>query len=130
MRYILITVISFCLLSCASTERKKMIAENISAQAAQEMITNGDVLILDVRTKQEFEDGHIKGALNIDIRESDFMTQIEKLDRSKNYIIHCKSGGRSAVALEKIKDMGFSTMYHMNGGIIEWAQHNLPIEQK
>ncbi len=91
----------------------------ISVVEAKEMIVrnkkNADFVILDVRTPEEFAEEHLSGAVNIDIHEDDFPEKIDKLDRKKTYLVHCKSGGRSRAAVELMLEMGFSKVYNVRG---------------
>ncbi len=80
------------------------------------------IVILDVRTPGEFKSGHLKGAKNIDFRADDFQKKLEKLDRSKPYLVHCRSGGRSTSSLAVFKKLGFREVYHMDGGMIGWKK--------
>ncbi|BBM82912.1 rhodanese [Candidatus Uabimicrobium amorphum] len=129
MKRLLFLIVVF-LLSCSSTpERDKNVFENVSAKQAQTIMEDSSVVVLDVRTANEYNDGHIKDALNIDIKSENFMDEMQKLDKDTTYVMHCRSGGRSAMALEKVKDFGFKKIYHMDGGMLEWAENNLPIEK-
>ncbi|HET8753125.1 MAG TPA: rhodanese-like domain-containing protein [Salinimicrobium sp.] len=77
--------------------------------------------ILDVRTEAEVEEGKIPGAKNIDIyKGQEFLDEIEKLDKSKNYYIYCRSGGRSAQAAAIMGQKGFNNTYNLLGGFSEW----------
>ena len=129
MQKYLFLVIMF-LLSCTSTtERDNNMTENVSAKQAQTIMQDSSVVVLDVRTAQEYNEGHIKNAVNIDFRSQNFVSEMQKLDKNTTYVMHCKSGGRSTMALDKIKDLGFKKIYHMNGGMLEWAENNLPINK-
>ena len=78
-------------------------------------------LVLDVRTPQEFEEGYIPEAININIYEAQlFLDALEKLDKSKNYYVYCRSGNRSRQACALMNTLGFATAYNLEGGIIEW----------
>lgn len=78
-------------------------------------------VILDVRTEDEFNEGFIANAINIDIhRGQDFVNEIEALDKSKNYYVYCRSGMRSAKACEIMNQLGFENAYNLIGGITEW----------
>ncbi|WP_144893664.1 rhodanese-like domain-containing protein [Flavobacterium tiangeerense] len=80
-----------------------------------------NTVILDVRTEDEFNDGFIANAINIDIhRGQDFVTEIEALDKNKNYYIYCRSGMRSAKACEIMNQLGFENTYNLLGGILDW----------
>ncbi|MBT8205095.1 MAG: rhodanese-like domain-containing protein [Eudoraea sp.] len=78
-------------------------------------------LILDVRTPQEFEEGYIPEAININIYEPQrFLDALEKFDKSKNYYVYCRSGNRSRQACALMNNLGFPTAFNLQGGIIEW----------
>ena len=88
------------------------------------------VQVIDVRSIDEYDKEHIKGAKVIDVRKSDFESQLAKLDRKKPYILHCRSGSRSSKALKVFKKLGFSKVYHMNDGMIDWKKAGLETESK
>jgi rhodanese-related sulfurtransferase len=77
-------------------------------------------VLLDVRTPEEFQSGHLPGAVNIDVQKDDFEQNIQPLDKNKTYLIYCKSGRRSEKALKMLYDAGFKKAYHLKGGIIAW----------
>ncbi|RTY66646.1 rhodanese-like domain-containing protein [Flavobacterium sp. GSP27] len=80
-----------------------------------------NAVILDVRTEDEFSEGYIANAINIDIHSGqDFVTEIEALDKNKKYYVYCRSGMRSAKACEIMNQLGFENAYNLIGGIIEW----------
>lgn len=80
-----------------------------------------NAVILDVRTEAEFNEGIIADAINIDIHLGQaFITEIEALDKTKNYYVYCRSGMRSAKACEIMNEIGFEHAYNLIGGITEW----------
>ncbi len=81
-----------------------------------------DTTILDVRTPAEFAEGHLPGAVNIDVNSPDFTTAIADLDKTTPYAVYCRSGNRSATALRIMADQGFTGAYHLGGGIGAWSQ--------
>lgn len=87
-----------------------------------------DVQLLDVRTPDEYNEGHLKGALNIDWRGTDFADQVAKLDKNKPVMVYCLGGGRSSAAAEKMQEMGFTTIYNMEGGFMKWTNANKPVD--
>jgi len=91
------------------------------------MCIDGGAIILDVRTKEEFEEGHMEGSMNIDFHNASFKEQVEKLDKSRSYVVYCASGGRSMKAAQMMLDMGFEDVHSMSGGITEWAKEGSPI---
>ena len=86
--------------------------------------------VIDVRTLEEHDEECIKGARVIDVSKSDFESELSKLDRGRSYIIHCRSGGRSAKALEVFKNLGFSKVYHMDCGMKGWKKAGMATESK
>lgn len=75
-----------------------------------------EVILLDVRTSQEFNGGHLDGAVNMDWFSEDFNTQVETLDKQKTIYVYCKAGGRSLKAQERLKQLGFSNVVNLEGG--------------
>ncbi len=80
-----------------------------------------NAVILDVRTEDEYNDGIIENAINIDIHKGqDFIAELESLDKNKNYYVYCRSGARSAKACEIMKELGFENAFNLLGGILDW----------
>lgn len=79
-----------------------------------------DAVILDIRTPEEYEEGHIAGSKNINMYDEEFWQEIGKLDRSASYALYCRSGGRTAKALMMMERMGFESVGHLAGGILDW----------
>lgn len=80
-----------------------------------------DARVLDVRTEAEFLEGYIPDATNIDIYKGQgFLDEVNKLDKSKNYYVYCRSGARSAQAAALMNQQGIENTYNLMGGITEW----------
>ncbi len=93
----------------------------------KQLLQNHDVQLLDVRTPDEFAAGHIRGAVNINIFDHNFISEIEKeLDKSRPVAVYCRSGKRSADAATKLAAKGYKVT-NLEGGIIAWADAGLPI---
>lgn len=88
----------------------------------KKIVDQKEVLVLDVRTRQEYEVGHLPSAINIDIYASDFWERISELDRDQKYAVYCRSGNRSSQAINMMKDMGFSQLVELDGGVIAWTR--------
>lgn len=86
-----------------------------------------DFVILDVRTPEEFAEGHIVGAVNLDVQAKDFEKKLRALDRKKSYLVYCRTGNRSRKATVAMEALGFRSIFHMNEGIVRWKQQNLPL---
>lgn len=82
--------------------------------------------IVDVRTPDEYTEGRIKDAKNINWNGDDFDTEIVKLDKDKPVYVYCYSGGRSSSAVSKMKKLGFKNIYELDGGIKSWRKAKLP----
>lgn len=79
-------------------------------------IKEPNMIILDVRTPEEYAAGHVDGAVNIDFYASDFTGQLKKLNKSDAYSIYCRSGARSGKALVIMNDLGFTNVADLQGG--------------
>ena len=86
-----------------------------------------DLVILDVRTQAEFDQGHLEGAVVIDFYAADFAEQLSQLDPSVPYLVYCQSGNRSGQATSLMADLGFANVTDVDGGIAAWGQAELPI---
>jgi rhodanese-related sulfurtransferase len=95
----------------------------------QENQGNPGFIILDVRTSSEFHNGHIEGALSIDVNLPSFSEELEQLDRNATYLVYCRSGNRSRTALAIMEDLGFTRIYHLTNGITQWVDAGLPVRQ-
>ena len=76
--------------------------------------------IIDVRTPEEYEEGHIEGAQNINIKSEAFVTEIENLSKSDTLLIYCRSGRRSLYAAQVMVSIGFQRIYDLEGGFLNW----------
>lgn len=100
---------------------------DLSAQEFQAKTLESGVVTLDVRTPGEFFNGHIAGAMNIDVEGMNFNSEIEKLDKSATYAVYCRSGRRSEIAVQAMKDAGFKDLFNMKAGTEEWSAAGLPL---
>lgn len=98
-------------------------SKKIEPKKAKELIEKNkddpSFRIIDVRTKEEFSENHVKGALNIDIHDDGFKKIISKLDRSKTYLVYCKAGGRCSSAAELMEESGFKKVYSVMGWLFD-----------
>ena len=86
--------------------------------------------IIDIRTPQEFKDGKICGAINIDSRSAEFQTKINSLNKEKPVLIYCTRGVRSKFAMEILQQLGFTIVYELDGGINEWIRAGKPVKKQ
>ena len=95
---------------------------NITAGNFQKTVKEQDAIVIDVRTPMETAEGVIEGCdMMIDFKSSNFGAEIAKLDKSKAYVVYCRSGGRSASASQYMIDNGFKKVYNLEGGITGWT---------
>lgn len=101
--------------------------EDTDVQGFAELIANPDVVLLDVRTAEEFAEGHIAGAVNMDQAQSDFIEKAQAaLPTDKTIAIYCRSGRRSASAAGRLAAVGYKCV-NLKGGIVAWKGANLPV---
>lgn len=118
-RHLFFLLLSFTILSCKGQPSKTL--ESIPAETfAKKINETPKAQILDVRTPEEFASEHIDNAINIDWFGNDFVANVEKLDKSKPVFVYCKSGGRSSKAVAKLQELGFTTIYDLQGGMLKW----------
>lgn len=101
---------------------------HLNAQQAQKLVAEKKVIVLDIRTSQEFSAGHIGGATNINFRAGNFDKAIAALDRNQTYLLYCASGNRSTQALPIFEKLEFKSLYHLDGGLKAWQKEKLPVE--
>ena len=109
------------------------IAEDITPQESFSLIQENqgkpDFVIIDVRTPEEFAEGHIENAINIDYYSDAFRDNINQLDKNKTYLIYCRSGNRSGKALDIMEELDFLEAYNILGGITAWQAEGLPVAE-
>lgn len=87
-----------------------------------------DLVVLDVRTPEEFADGHLPGATMLDFYRTDFAEQLATLDRDVPYVLYCRSGNRSGQALEMMESLGFTSVQEVAGGVLSWTDAGLELQ--
>ena len=103
--------------ACGQTDNEQVLSPDIFSQ---KLSNANDGQLVDVRTPEEFKEGHLKGAVNIDFYNEDFESQIETLDKNKPVFVYCGSGGRSASTAAILNKAGFKEVYDLEGGIVQW----------
>ena len=134
-KILLLTFVLISFMACGQKENAKSNSTN-AGQASISLISpadlnkaNKDILLIDVRTPQEFASGHLENAVNINYFDSDFNEQFKTLDKNKAVYLYCKSGRRSANAAEKLEDMGFVKIYDLEGGVVNWQSKGLTLSK-
>lgn len=102
------------LFSCGTNGQDFSNIKNIKAAELDSILQTEKPIILDIRTKGEYNQGHLKNALNLDFYSPDFKTKVAKLDKEKTYVLYCRSGNRSGQSLVHFTD--FKKIYHLNRG--------------
>lgn len=123
----LVMVSAVILTGCSNTTDS---ATNLDPAAFKAKTQEAGVIVLDVRTTQEFNEGHIENAININVESDSFLSQIESLDKSKSYAVYCRSGRRSADAITKMANQNFTSLTNLNGGIIDWTNAGFALVTK
>ncbi len=100
---------------------------HVDAAGAAALIKEKRVVVVDVRTPEEYADGHIAGSTNIDFAARDFQKKLNALSRTNTYLVHCASGGRSTLSLETFKKLGFKSVVHLDGGFRAWKKAEQPV---
>jgi rhodanese-related sulfurtransferase len=123
-RSIFFLLVSFVILSCNGQAAKNI--KTIEAKDfAETMNTTQNPQILDVRTPEEFTEGHIDNAANVNWLGDRFVADAEKFDKTKPVFVYCKSGRRSKKATEKLQELGFKNIYELEGGFMKWSAAGL-----
>lgn len=103
-------------------------AKNLTAEEADALLKqNQGVVVLDVRTPEEFASSHLARATNLNYFDPHFQDKLAKMDKTRLYLVHCASGGRSAKAREILKKLNFQHIYHLEGGMQAWQKAGKPV---
>ncbi len=124
MKKVIALFASVLLLTGCSTSSS---TNNLSVTEFSSKTAESGVVTLDVRTPGEFNEGHVEGAQLIDFQSGNFENEIATLDKSKTYAVYCRSGSRSGQAVKVMSDAGFTSVYNLNGGVIDWTIAGLPL---
>lgn len=99
----------------------------VDVTTLQSELSKGNVQLIDVRTPQEWGNGHIEGARHIDWFSEDFKSEVSKLDKDAPVRLYCAAGGRSEEARELLREMGFKNVLDLEGGIGVWKKAGAPV---
>lgn len=95
--------------------------KTVEAKKFQRLMKKKNAVLLDVRTLEEYKEGHIPGSQQIDVlKTDDFKARVAALDKNKTYLLYCRSGKRSRDAMAILKGSGFSKLYDLAGGFTAW----------
>ena len=96
--------------------------KNVSLAEFDKLRQNTNNIVLDVRSKKEFDAGHVPGATNIDVNAPDFEQRVAKLDKSRAYLVHCAAGRRSVTAANQMSALKFTNLVNFGGGYNAWEK--------
>ena len=113
-----LVVASFLLTACGGGGSN---VSNLTVNDFATKISDASVTLLDVRTSAEYSSGHIAGATNIDFESGHFERDLKSLIKSKSYAVYCRSGNRSGQATAIMAKDGFTSIFNLSGGIINWT---------
>jgi rhodanese-related sulfurtransferase len=117
--------------SCTSAEKKEASDNEVVALSPRDfkstLAAKPNGVLVDVRTPDEFSEGFIEGAINIDFKDPSFAEKINALDKSKPYFLYCLSGKRSGDAAKQMDSVGFKTIYTLKGGYKDWKNAGMEI---
>lgn len=127
LNLILITILWISFTSCGQKQNNKTSDQDtISLISASDLDkANDQILLIDVRTPEEYAAGHIENAINIDYSSGNFKDQVSELDKNQDIYVYCKVGGRSGRSAQILEEMGFEKVYDLKGGIIAWEKEGL-----
>lgn len=126
MKSLTLLVFMLSMISCGQTVKSEV--EVVSPEKTLEILQKDDVQLIDVRTPDEYADGFIARAKNINFYDSNFNVQIEGLDKDKPVIVYCKLGGRSSKSAKKFQEAGFVKIYDLQGGFTKWKKEGHPVK--
>lgn len=119
-------IICTAIFSCKDTVAQDQ-AKEISSKEMLKIIESESIQLIDVRTPAEYREGHIENAKNIDFSSASFTKDISTLDKEKPVFIYCRSGNRSGKSVKDFINAGFSEIYDLNGGMVEWHAEGFPV---
>ena len=118
--------LAFALAGCGTDDPTAPVAgesyEHVDAATFADRIAERDVVLLDVRTPEEYDAGHLEGATNLPIADADFAAEVDDLDPDTTYAVYCRTGERSQRAMEIMRTAGIEAVYDLDGGITAWTE--------
>jgi rhodanese-related sulfurtransferase len=125
---LLYTIIYLALFVFPACTQSKTENTTLEPKEFNEQLQSQQGVLLDVRTPEEFNEGHLADAQNIDFKNTSFEASMGQLDKNKTYFVYCKAGIRSEKAVDLMQKLGFKQVYHMQGGIDAWKKEGLPLQ--
>ena len=120
-RFFFVTLLLVVNASCTSQSGNVLAPKDFKSKMGQPSVT-----VLDVRTREEYSEGHLEKAANINVNSNAFESLATKLDKAKPILIYCKGGGRSKKAADLLRARGYK-VHELKGGLDEWQDAGLPV---
>ncbi len=111
----------------AATDAAGIRLVDVGQAASLHQERSDDLVVLDVRTPEEFAAGHLDGAIMVDFYADDFADQLADLDPDGRYLLYCRSGNRSGQTRALMAELGFTDVADVDGGIVAWLDEGQPI---
>jgi len=124
-----LTILLAVAITAAGCSATQTAVESVSPVAAAEYQTEApaQLVVLDVRTADEFADGHLEDAEMLDFYRTDFKDRLAELDKDVPYLVYCRSGNRSGQTVMLMQELGFTEVTEVDGGIVAWSDAGLPL---
>ena len=119
----LVVILLIILSSCVQTKTEITTLE--ITQFDPDSAENG--ILIDVRTPEEYAEGHLPNAINIDVKDEGFAEKMNEIKKNKNIYLYCKTGKRSTKAVAIADTLGFKNIYNLDGGFISWKEAGKPL---
>lgn len=123
-----ITLVALLLTACSGTSQSKE-GQDLPPTTFAQKLKEQPGVVLDVRTPEEYTEGHLPNAQLLNFYDEQFRQKLEQLDKNQTYYVYCRSGGRSSRAVALMRELGFKKVYNLKGGIMDWQASQLPIER-
>ena len=130
--YLIPLALVLCLVSLTAAEKPVVPpgVKNASVAEFDKLRAEKNAVVLDVRTAKEFKEGHIPGAVNLDVNAPDFAKKVAALDKDKTYLVHCAHGRRGLKACGIMKEGSFKSVVNLEEGLSAWSKAGKPVEKK
>lgn len=125
MKQTVFLVVLFLILSCNTSTKNNEVIELLTPTEFK--MQSQSATLVDIRTPQEFQQGHIENAINIDFYNRNFLSNFKQFNKNEPLFIYCRSGNRTSQAASKLAEMGFRKVYDLKNGINNWKKENLKI---
>jgi len=123
---VLAVVAAVAVTACGSAA-DEAVYETVGPAAFHELAQSDDVVIVDIRTPEEYSGGHIADSVMIDFNDPSFRDRLGELDKAAHHLVYCRTGNRSAQAVPIFEELGLTRVTELDGGIVGWVEAGLPL---